>query len=47
MDNWGSIPKKSTDFSLYLHIQTGSEAYPISYPMDTVGPFHRGKVAAA
>jgi hypothetical protein len=37
LDDRGSIPARSTGFFLHHRIQTGSEARPASYPMDTGG----------
>jgi hypothetical protein len=36
---------ESGNFSLCLHIQTGSGAHPVSYPVDTRGSFPGGTVA--
>jgi hypothetical protein len=35
------------EFSLLHSVQTGSEAYPASYPIGTVGSFPQGNEAAA
>jgi hypothetical protein len=34
-------------FSLHHHVQNGSGAYPVSYPMGTRGSIHGGKAAGA
>jgi len=34
-------------FSLRHRVQTGSGAYPVSYPKGTVGPYPRGEAAGA
>jgi hypothetical protein len=36
-------PTGAEDFSSSLCVQTGSEAYPASYPVGTGGTFPRGK----
>jgi hypothetical protein len=44
--NWGSrvrFPAGAGNFSLHHRDQTGSEAHPASYPMDTRGSFHGAK----
>jgi len=46
LDDWGSIPGKGKIFSLYHRVQTGSEAHPASYPLDTRSPFPDGKAPA-
>jgi hypothetical protein len=44
----GSIPGRSWDIFSPRHlVQTGSGAYPPSYPMSTVGYFPGGKAAVA
>jgi hypothetical protein len=37
LDDRGSIPEKAENFSSSPGVQTGSEAYPASYPMGTEG----------
>jgi hypothetical protein len=37
------FPVGAGNFSLRLHVQTGSGAHPASYPMGTGGSFHEGK----
>jgi hypothetical protein len=34
---------EAADFSSSLCVQTGCEAHPVSYPVDTGGPFPGGK----
>jgi hypothetical protein len=41
------VPAKAGNFSLHHRVQTGSEAYPASYPMGTRGSFPGVKVAGA
>jgi hypothetical protein len=36
-------PAQAKDFSSSVCFQTSSEAYPVSYPMGTRGPFPGGK----
>jgi hypothetical protein len=48
LDNGGSRIRflvGAGNFSLYHHVQNGSEAHPVSYPMDTRGSFPGGKAA--
>jgi hypothetical protein len=35
LDDWGSTPAETKDFSSSLCVQTSSEAHPASYPMGT------------
>jgi hypothetical protein len=37
------ISGRGKEFSLFHSVQTGSEAHPVSYSMDTGGSFPRGK----
>jgi hypothetical protein len=46
LGDWGSIPDRSSDFSLRLCVQTGSGLQPDSYPTGT-GFLPRGKAAGA
>jgi hypothetical protein len=39
------FPVGAGNFSLRHNVQTGSGAYPASYPMGTGGPFPGGKAA--
>jgi hypothetical protein len=41
------ILARAENFSHRHRVQTGSEAYPASYPMDTGGSFPGGKAAVA
>jgi hypothetical protein len=41
------FPAGAGNFSLRRRVQTGSEAHPASYPMDTGGYFPGGKAAGA
>jgi hypothetical protein len=41
------IPEGAGNFSLRHRVQTGSGAYPTSYPMGTGGSFHGSKAAGA
>jgi hypothetical protein len=41
------FPARASDFSLLLNIQTGSRAYPASYPAGTGASFLRDKVTGA
>jgi hypothetical protein len=43
LDDWGSLPVGTKNFSSSLCVQTGSEAHPASYPMGTKGVLPRGK----
>jgi hypothetical protein len=43
LDGRGSIPERGKRFCLLRVVQTGSEAYPVSYPMGTWGSFPGGK----
>jgi hypothetical protein len=43
LDDRGSIPDRGGEFSFSPCVQTGSGAYPASYPMGTGGPFPGGK----
>jgi hypothetical protein len=45
LDGQGSIPGKGKNCSLLHSVQTGSEAYPASYPMGTGGSFPGSKSA--
>jgi hypothetical protein len=38
LDDWGSIPGRSKEFSFSLCVQTSYEAHPASYPTGTGGP---------
>jgi hypothetical protein len=46
LDDRGSIPVGTEDFSSSPCVQTGSGTHPASYPMGTGGPFPGGKSAA-
>jgi hypothetical protein len=45
LDNWGSIPGTSKDFSLLRSIQTDSGIHPASYPISSGCSFPRDKTA--
>jgi hypothetical protein len=45
LGGWGSIPTGARIFLLLSSVQTGSGAYPASYPMGTGGSFSGFKAA--
>jgi hypothetical protein len=50
LDDWGSriqFLAGTRNFSLHHHIQNGSGAHSVSYPMGTTGSFPGGKAAGA
>jgi hypothetical protein len=50
LDDWGSrvsFLAGARNFSLHHHIQNGSGAHPVSYPMGTRGSFLGDKAARA
>jgi hypothetical protein len=48
MDERGSIPEGGNEeIVFYYRVQTGSGAYPASYPMGTGDAFHEGKATGA
>jgi hypothetical protein len=50
LDNRGSrvrFPAGAGNFSLHHRVQTGSGAYPASYPLGTMGSFPGGKAVGA